>query len=134
MAHIRQQIEQHGVPQPLIGIQQPLDPEHQEPVAVDVGMAVEVPGLHPAAQGVQAQTQLLQDFFGIQVLFLPVICLIFLLRQLIQIGENGVLVWRQSLEIGLVRDTELLVQLCQQHFQRVQMGVGEILVSPEEVF
>ena len=64
--HIRQHIEQQGIPQALGRRQHTSHTEHQKTVTGDIGVSVEERCIRPHAQGVQTQQHLLQQLLRIQ--------------------------------------------------------------------
>ena len=110
-----------------------LDAKHQKPGAGDVRAAIEVDALRPPAHGVEAQQELPQQLPGIEGAVLPVIVLVGVLQDGIQILGNGPVPRFQGGEVRLVRDAPLPVQPLQHQLQGVHLLVGEGLVGPEEV-
>ena len=98
--HIRQHIEQQGIPQALSRRQHTAHAEHQKSVAGDIGVSVEERCIRPHAQGVQTQQHLLQQLLRIQRTRLVLGQL--LLHEVIQIGEDGVVPRRKLAQVRLL--------------------------------
>ena len=98
--HIRQHIEQQGVPQTLGRRQHTAYTEHQESVAGDIGLSVEEQRIRPHAQGMQAQQHLLQQLLCVQRTRLVVSQ--FLLHEVIQVRKNGIVPRRKLAQVRLL--------------------------------
>ena len=129
--HIRQHIEQQGVPQALGRRQHAAYTKHQKPVVGDVGVSVEERRVRTYAQGVQPQQHLLQQLPCIQAAF-PVIHQL-VVDERVQVGQDGVVLRLELAEVCSLRDAPLAVQLGQHDLNGIQLRVGEFLVGAEEV-
>ena len=98
--HIRQHIEQQGVPQALGRRQHTAYTEHQKSVSGDIGVSVEERCIRPHAQGMQAQQHLLQQLLRVQRTQFVLGQL--LLHEVIQIGEDGVVPRRKLAQVRLL--------------------------------
>ena len=86
--HIGQDIEQHGAPHILTGLQQTFDPEDDKAGGGHIGVPVEELRLSALAHGVEAQQDLLQQFRRIELVAVPIVLFVFLLDQFVEIGED----------------------------------------------
>ena len=64
--HVREYVEQHGVPHILCRIDQSLHTEHKETRRSDIGVSVEELGVSALAHGVQTQQDLLQHLLCVK--------------------------------------------------------------------
>ena len=80
----------------------------------------------------QAQQHLLQQLLRIQRTRLVLGQL--LLHEVIQIGEDGVVLRYKLAQVRLLRNAPTGIQFGQHDLYGVQLWVGEIFVRPEEVF
>ena len=97
-------------------------------------MPVKELGLGTLAHGVNAQQDLLQQFRCVELMTAPVVLFVLLLNQLVEIGEDGVILGFQAAEVRVVADAPPGVQLAHHDFDCVNMAVGKVLVGPEEIF
>ena len=130
--HIRQYIEQQGIPQALGRRQHAAHAEDQESVSGDICVSVEERCIRPHAQGVQAQQHLLQQLLCVQRTRLVVGQ--FLLHEFVQIRKNRVVLRRKLAKVCFLCNAPTGIQFGQHDLYGVQLRVGEILVRPEEVF
>ena len=63
-----------------------------------------------------------------------IVVLVLALDQVIQVGEDGIVLGTQSAEAALVIDSPLCVELGHHDLDGVDVTVVEILVAAEEVF
>ena len=106
----------------------------QELIIGDVGVAVEEPALRTHTHGVNPQAHLPEHFLGIQM-FLGIVKLcVLLLAQPVKFRHHWILDGLQGGEVRAVRNSPGCVELFQQDFQGIQLGIGEILVAAEKVF
>ena len=96
-------------------------------------MSVEELGVGPLAHGVQAKQHLLQELFSIELVLTGIVVFEFLLDEVVQIGENGIVLRTHPAEVGALGDAKLLIQLGQHDLNGIDMRVAEILIGPEEV-
>ncbi len=134
IAHVGQDVEQQSVFQTLAGLQKPFHAKGHEAGVGDIGVSVKEFRLRTLADGVQPQQDILQQLGGIELAAALVIGLIFFLNQPIQVGQNGIIGGGEPVEAGAVADAELGIQLLQHDFNGVNLPVGKVLVSAEEVF
>ena len=134
IAHEGQNVEEHGVFQALVGIQQAFHAEHQEVAAGDVGVAVEVFAFCADAHGMDAETDLLQRFFGIEVLALLVVAIEFFLTQLVEVLHDGKVGWLFHAVIRAIGNAEPGIQLREQDLYGVDLRIGEVLIRTKEIF
>ena len=73
IAHIGENIEQHGIAELLVGVHETLDTEAQELVIFDVGVAVEILAFGADTHGVQSQADFPEDILGVEVLFVVIV-------------------------------------------------------------
>ena len=134
IGHVGQDIEQHCITKPFIGIHETLNTEAHELVIDDVGVAIEVPAFRTNTHGVQSQTDLSEHLFGVQVLLFRVEVSVLPITEPVQIFQNRIVRGTQLGEVRGIRNHELLIELLQQDFQGVDLGIRESLIGAEEVF
>ena len=134
IAHVGENIEQHGIAELLVGVHETLDTEAQELVICDVGVAVEILAFRANTHGVQSQADLPEDILGVEVLFVVIVHTELLFAELVQVGKHGIVQRGQLGEVGGVRNAELGIELLQQDLDGIDLGIGEALVGAEEVF
>ena len=127
------QIEQHGVPHAEAAVDKVLHAENQEAVGGDVGVPVEEFAFRPLAHGAEAQQDLLEQFLGVQRVILPLIVLIGVLHDRIEVREDGKVLGPHRFEVRAVVQAPGLVQPLQHQLDGVDVPVGEVLVGAEEV-
>ncbi|MPM20666.1 hypothetical protein SDC9_67102 [bioreactor metagenome] len=93
--HERQHVEQQGVLHIFTGLQKSLYAEHHETAGCHIGMTVEKLALRALTHGVEPQQDVLKQFRCVELELLRVVGFIFRLDQLIEIGENGIVLRRQ---------------------------------------
>ena len=96
-------------------------------------MPVEELGVSTLAHGVQPQQHLLQELLGVELVTVGIVGLEFLLNEIVEVGENGIVLRAHPVEVGALGDAELAIQLGQHDLDGVDVGVAEILVGPEKV-
>ena len=75
----------------LVQIHNALNAEHQEHIVLDIGVAVEEPALRAHAHRIEAKADITQGLLGVEGLPFRIIAMVFLNTQLIQVGQNGVI-------------------------------------------
>gem|GEM_PF-2183805 len=133
IGHEGQHIEEHGVADIFGGAEHSLDAEHQKTAGGNVGMPVEELGVSALAHGVQPQQHLLQELLGVELVTVGIVGLEFLLNEIVEVGENGIVLRAHPVEVGALGDAELAIQLGQHDLDGVDVCVAEILVGPEKV-
>lgn len=133
VGHVGQDVEEHGVLQPLVRVHEALDSEAEELIVRDVGVAVEVFALSSHAHGMDAQADLPELALGVKVFPLPVVGVVLLLAELIEVLHGGEVPGPLLIVVRAVGDPETGVQLHQKDFDCIDLGVIEILVGPEEI-
>ena len=83
IAHVRENIEQHGIAKTLIGIHKATDTEADEHIIHDIGVTIEILTFRANAHGVDTQTHFPEHILCVQVLLPQVILPEFLFTQLI---------------------------------------------------
>ena len=96
-------------------------------------MPVEELGVGALAHGVQPQQHLLQKLLGVELVTVGVVGLKFLLDEIVEVGEDGIVLRAHPAEVGALGDAELMIQLGQHDLDGVDVCVAEILVGPEKV-
>ena len=134
IAHVRENIKQHGISELLVGVHETLDTEAQELVILDVGVAVEILAFGANTHGVQSQADFPEDILGVEVLFVVIVHTELFLAEFVQVGQHGIIQRGQLGEVRLIINTELGIELLQQDLDGVNLGIGESLVGTEEVF
>ena len=83
--HIGQDVEQHGAPHILAGLQQSLDTEDDKAGGSHIGVSVEKLGLRPLTHGVEAQQDLLQQFCRVQLMPALIVLSVLLLNEFVEV-------------------------------------------------
>ena len=133
IAHEGQDVEQHGVLEPLVGVHQALHSEDEEVTVRDVGVSVEILGLGADAHGMDSEAHVLQGVLRIEVLPLLVVAVEFFLAQLVEVLHDRKVRGLLRAVVGGVGDAEAGVQLREQDLNGVDLRVREILVAAEKV-
>ena len=134
VGHIGQHIEEHGIADISRRTEHPLHTEDQEAAGGNVRVSVEELGIGALAHGVQPQQHLLQKFLCVERVTAGIVRVKLLLHQVVEVGEDGVVLRAHLRKVGVLGDAELLVQLGEHDFDGVDVGIAEILVGSEEVF
>ena len=129
--HIGQQAEQQRVPQILRHVIQSLDAENKEFGAVNIGVPVEETGVRAAAHGMEPQQQIPQHFPRVKTG--GVIVVIGILNRIVEVGEDGVILWPHRREVRAVGDVPLLIEPLYHQLQRVDVGRVKALVDAEHI-
>ena len=133
IGHEGQYIEEHGVADIFGGAEHSLDAEHQKTAGGNVGMPVEELGVSALAHGVQPQQHLLQELLGVELVTVGIVGLEFLLNEIVEVGQDGIVLRAHPAEVGLLVDAEFPIQLGQHDLDGIDVCVAEILVGPEKV-
>ena len=96
-------------------------------------MAVEKFRIRPFADGMQPQKNVLQLLCGIEIAFLFIKGLVFLLNEVIQFGKNRIVLRSECLEIGCVGNLKGRIHSLKHDFNHIDFPVCKVLVGPEEV-
>ena len=91
VGHVGKDVELNGAAQLLVQIHNALNAEHQEHIVLDIGVAVEEPALRAHAHRIEAKADITQGLLGVEGLPFRIIAMVFLNTQLIQVGQNGVI-------------------------------------------
>ena len=94
-------------------------------------MPVEEPGVRAAAHGMKPQQQIPQHFPRIKTG--GVIVVIGSLDRIVEVGEDGVILWSHRREVGAVGDVPFLIEPLHHQLQRVDVGRVEALVDAEHI-
>lgn len=97
-------------------------------------MSVEIFAFRADAHGVDAEADLLQRFFGVEIFSLLVVGHKFFLAEIVKILHDGKIRGLLYTVVRAVGDTESGVQLGEQDFNGVDLCVGKTLVAAEKVF
>jgi len=81
-----------------------------------------------------AETDLLQRFFGIEVLALLVVAIEFFLTQLVEVLHDGKVGWLFHAVIRAIGNAEPGIQLREQDLYGVDLRIGEVLIRTKEIF
>lgn len=131
--HEGQDIEQHGILEPLVGVHQALHTEDKEMAVGDIGVSVEILGFSADAHGVDAEAHVLQSVLRVEVFPLLVVAVKLFLAQLIEVLHDREVRGLLGAVVGGVGDAEAVVQLGEQDLDGVDLRIGKILVAAEEV-
>ena len=96
-------------------------------------MPIEELCIRTLAHGVQSQQDFLQELLRIEQMGVGIVVLEFFFDQVIEVGEDRIVLRPHAAEVGLLRDTPLGVELGYHDLNGVDMGITEILIGPEEV-
>lgn len=133
IAHERQDVEQHGVLEPLVGVHQALHAEDEEMAVRNVGVSVEIRGLSADTHGMDSEAHVLQGVLRVEVFPLLVVAVEFFLAQLVEVLHDREVRGLLRAVVGGVGDAEAGVQLREQNLNSVDLRIGEVLVAAEEV-
>lgn len=131
--HEGQDIEQHGILEPLVSVHQALHTEDEEMAVGDVGVSVEILGLRADAHGMDSEAYVLQSVLRVEVFPLLVVAVEFFLAQLIEVLHDWEVRGLLRAVVGGVGDAEAGIQLGEQNLNGVDLRIGEVLVAAEEV-
>jgi hypothetical protein len=123
VAHVGQHVEQQGVAQVLAGVEHAFHAEGHEFAAGDIRVAVEKLGLRSLAHGVEPETDFPQGIRRIELAAVLVEILVFRFDEVIQIGQDGIILRLQAVEVAVVGDAPFLVELAQHDFDGVDFPV-----------
>ena len=133
IAHEGQDVEQHGVLEPLVGVHQALHAEDEEVAVRDVGVSVEILGLGTDAHGMDSEAHVLQGVLCIEVLPLLVVAVEFFLAQLVEVLHDREVRGLLRAVVCGVGNAEAGIQLGEQNLNGVDLRIGEILIAAEKV-
>ena len=94
-------------------------------------MPIEEPGIRAAAHGMEPQQQIPQHFPRIKTG--GVIVVIGILDRIVEVREDGVILWPHRREVRAVGDVPLLIEPLYHQFQRVDVGRIKALVDAEHI-
>ena len=94
-------------------------------------MPIKEPGVRAAAHGMKPQQQIPQHFPRIKTG--GVIVVIGFLDRIVEVGEDGVILWSHRREVRAVGDVPLFIQALHHQFQRVDVGRVKALVDAEHI-
>lgn len=134
IAHEGQDVKQHGVLEPLVGIHQALHTEDEEVAVGDIGVSVEILGLRADAHGMDSEAHVLQGVLRVEVFPLLVVAVKLFLAQLIEVLHDREVRGLFGAVVGGIGDAEAGVQLGEQDLDGVDLRIGKILVAAEEIF
>lgn len=133
IAHERQDVKQHGVLEPLVGVHQALHTEDEEVAVGDVGVSVEILGLGADAHGMDSEAYVLQSVLRVKVLPLLIVAVEFFLTQLVEVLHDREVRGLLGTVVCGVGNAETGVQLGEQNLNGVDLRIREVLVAAEEV-
>ena len=131
--HEGQHVEQHGVADIFSGTQHSLNAENKEAAGGDVGVPIEELCVRTLAHRVQSQQDFLQELLRIEQMGVGIVVLEFFFDQVIEVGEDWVVLRSHAAEVGSLCDAPFRVELGYHDLNGVDMGITEILIGPEEV-
>lgn len=134
IAHKGQDVEQHGVLEPLIGVHQAFHTEDEKMAVGDVGVSVEILGLSADAHGMDSEAHVLQSVLRVEVFPLLVVAVEFFLAQLVEVLHDWEVRGLLGAVVGGVSNAEAGIQLGEQDLDGVDLRIGEVLVAAEEIF
>ena len=97
-------------------------------------MPIEKLCVRTLAHGVEPQQNLLQGLLGIELMGVGIIAFVLRLDEIIEVGENGIVLRAHPPEIGPLCDAPLGIELGYHDLDGVDMGVRKVLVGPKKVF
>ena len=133
VVHIGQDVEEHSILQLLIAVHESLDTEADKLIVGDVGVSVEELRFSTLAHGVDSETDFTEKLFGEERLGACFVLVELFLSQGIQVFHNRIVGILDLGEVGVVVDSEVVVQLRYEDLERIDVCVGEVLVGTEEV-
>ena len=133
MVHIRENVEQHRILELHIGFHESFDTEHDETVVAYVGMPVEKLAFGSDTHGIQSETKLAEQVFREQRFRSFLIPLVLALHHGVQIRHYRIVIGFQLIVLGIVCNTELAVEPCQQNLKCVDLCVIKIFIDSEKV-
>lgn len=133
IAHEGEDVEQHSVLEPLVGVHQALHAEDEEMAVGDVGVSVEILGLGADAHGMDSEAYVLQSVLRVEVLPLLVVAVEFFFAQFVEVLHDREVRGLLGAVVRGVGDAEAGVQLGEQNLNGVDLRIGEVLVAAEEV-
>ena len=86
-------------------------------------MPIKELGLRPLAHGVEPQQDLLQQFRCVQLMLALIVLSVLLLNELIEVGEDGVILRLEASEVCAVTDAPFGVQLAHHDLNGVDVAV-----------
>ena len=95
-------------------------------------MPVEKPGIRAAAHGMEPQQQIPQHFPRVEAVCGLVMVVAFL-NGIVEVGEDGVILWPHRREVRVVGDVPLFIQALHHQLQRVDVGRVKALVDAEHI-
>ena len=95
-------------------------------------MPVEKPGIRAAAHGMEPQQQIPQHFPRVEAVCGLVMVVAFL-NGIVEVGEDGVILWSHRREVRAVGDVPLLIEPLHHQLQRVDVGRIKALVDAEHI-
>ena len=96
-------------------------------------MSIEKLRVRALAHGVQPQQHLTQDLLGVELVGGHVIAFVLRLDQVIEVGEDGVVLRAHTAEIGALCDAPFLIQFREHDLDGVNVSIAEILIGAEEI-
>ena len=129
VAHIRENIEKHGVLEAAVRIKQALHAKAQECVIGDVGVSVEILTFSADTHRMQTEAYLLQRLLGIDMLALGIKGFELFLADFIEVFHDWEVRRFLLTVVSRVCNAESGVKLHQKYLDGVKLLIREILVS-----
>ena len=96
-------------------------------------MPIEELCVRTLAHRVQSQQDFLQELLRIEQMGVGIVAFEFFFDQVIEVGEDWVVLRSHTAEVGSLCDAPFRVELGYHDLNGVDMGITEILIGPEEV-